>query len=652
MSYAARPRAPVPLTFLLVAVVAARAASAQAGSPVSPAIRLPAPASVSLCDLGTQICVTARFPALADLRGFVDGSAAGAGDVELRIDLAAGRHLADPGLHLDGRALPKRIRRVTIAGSREGGGTQLVGSRPVQAVHDAGVTEPTGTLSAALPVSNYQPWQPGHLGTDDPGPIVPFDEAGPFELARWPRTGWASFTGDASASLVLKPGDPSRMPLWAGEPAAWVWGFLKYDWFSEHRGVATIDANSGTLVLADPTTYGVGAAGRFRLMNLRSEFDAPREYWIDAPSNRLHLRPAPGTPLSSLRIALATKPLVRLSHIRNLTLRDLVVGETRGHAILVDQGTDVTIAHVLVHDAGRSAVIVEGGENVAIVDAEIDGTGQHAVVLSGGDRKSLRASGHRIEGSRIHRASQVVMTPSAGVRLSGVGQIVRNNVIEDSPHMAVYFDGNDHRIEGNRISRVCTEVNDAGAIYAGRDWTFRGNVIRGNVLKDITRGDPREELNAIYLDDMLSGVTVERNVIINARRGVLIGGGRDNLVRGNVFVGVTTPVHIDQRALDWARASVAPEGTVAVRLRRMPYRGSVWRRAYPALAGIDGNSPAAPRGNIVTGNCESGSGAMDVVELARQFGLIEPLAVIDGGENTTPQTLAERCRMRAVQANR
>ncbi len=571
------------------------------------------------------------------------------GDVELRIELAAGRHLADPGLQLDGRTLPAHIRRVTITGSLEGGGTQLVGSRPVIALQDERSAEKAGVVSADIPESDYPPWESGRLSADEPGPIVPFDDAGAFELARWPRTGWASFAGDPSSALALKPDDTSRMRQWAQEPAAWLWGFLKYDWYAEHRRLTTIDAESGKLVLAEQPVYGIGTAGRFRLMNLRSEFDAAREYWIDVPAHRIHLRPAPGTQVSSLRIALATEPLIRLTYVRNLTLRDLELGETRGHAVVVEQGSDITLDNIRVRDVGRSAMVVEGGQNVAIVGADIDGTGQHAVVLSGGDRSALRASQHRIEGSRIRRASQVVMTPSAAVRLLGVGQIVRNNVIEDSPHMAVYFDGNDHLIEGNRIARVCGEVNDAGAIYAGRDWTFRGNVIRGNVLIDISRGDPHENLNAIYLDDMLSGVTVERNVVINARRGVLIGGGRDNVVRGNVFVGVRIPVHVDQRALDWARANVAPEGALTVRLRRMPYRDGVWRRAYPALARILDNAPAAPRGNIIVDNCEASSGAMEVVDLAREFGRIEePVALEVAADTTAPQSLAERCHERVV----
>jgi molybdopterin-containing oxidoreductase family membrane subunit len=53
------------------------------------------------------------------------------------------------------------------------------------------------------------------------------------------------------------------------------------------------------------------------------------------------------------------------------------------------------------------------------------------------------------------------------VILSGVGHRVSHNVIQDHPHCAILFSGNEHRIEYNEIHSVCYESNDAGAIYSG-----------------------------------------------------------------------------------------------------------------------------------------------------------------------------------------
>ena len=241
-------------------------------------------ATVSVCERHIDHCVTQHLVLEArNLDEFLH-RATGVRDAELRIELDPGRQTADPGLHLDGRTLPARIRSVTITGGA--GGTQLVGSLPLQVLDEQQPDGSASSVSAELPISNY-PLRPGDLTAENPGPFVPFDDSGPFELARWPRSGWARFTADASVATTraLRPADTSRMRRWTLEPAAWVWGFLKYDWHAEHRGVSpsSILTPARYRSLAEQPVPGPSAAGRFRLMNLSSEFDAPREYWIDTP---------------------------------------------------------------------------------------------------------------------------------------------------------------------------------------------------------------------------------------------------------------------------------------------------------------------------------------------------------------------------------
>lgn len=67
----------------------------------------------------------------------------------------------------------------------------------------------------------------------------------------------------------------------------------------------------------------------------------------------------------------------------------------------------------------------------------------------------------------------------------------------------MYFNGNDHLMEYNEINDVCYESNDAGAIYAGRNWRMRGNVIRYNYLHDIS-GFEGKGCVGVYLDDVVA----------------------------------------------------------------------------------------------------------------------------------------------------
>lgn len=63
-----------------------------------------------------------------------------------------------------------------------------------------------------------------------------------------------------------------------------------------------------------------------------------------------------------------------------------------------------------------------------------------------------------------------------------VGQRAVHNLIHDHPHCPILYSGNDHRIEWNEIHHVALETGDVGAVYSGRDWTFRGNAIRYNFI--------------------------------------------------------------------------------------------------------------------------------------------------------------------------
>ena len=111
------------------------------------------------------------------------------------------------------------------------------------------------------------------------------------------------------------------------------------------------------------------------------------------------------------------------------------------------------------------------------------------------------------------------------------------------------------------------DVWDAGAIYLGRSWINRGNVIRNNYIYD-----PYERLNyeewaydpgagivyyggtdnqAIYADDMQSGVTITGNIVYNMSRGYLIGGGSDNIFSGNIAIGCRRGMAYDNRGIWW-----------------------------------------------------------------------------------------------------
>ena len=109
-----------------------------------------------------------------------------------------------------------------------------------------------------------------------------------------------------------------------------------------------------------------------------------------------------------------------------------------------------------------------------VAGCDIYETGDGGIALTGGDRKTLTPGGLLADNNHIHHYSRWNRIYQPAIALNGVGNRATHNLIHDAPHMAIVFGGNDTRIEFNEIHSVCYESNDAGAIYAGRNWTMRG----------------------------------------------------------------------------------------------------------------------------------------------------------------------------------
>ena len=90
---------------------------------------------------------------------------------------------------------------------------------------------------------------------------------------------------------------------------------------------------------------------------------------------------------------------------------------------------------------------------------------------------------------------------------------------------ALRIEGNDHLIEFNDIHHIALETGDVGAIYTGRDWTYRGNKIRFNFIHE-TGGVGMGSMG-VYMDDCVSGTEIYGNIFFKVQRAAFLGGGRD-----------------------------------------------------------------------------------------------------------------------------
>ena len=487
----------------------------------------------------------------------------------------------------------------------------LDGGRPISGLR--AVTDPA-VLTRLDPAArgHVRAVELAALGVVDPGPV----EAGGLEvffehtamaMARWPNQGFVTITdvvaadpvdmhgtrGDRSGTLVYDGDRPTR---WLAEPDPWVHGYWFWDWADQRERIATIDPEHHTLALAPPLhRYGYRKGQWYYAFNLLSELDVPGEWYVDRRAGVLYFwPPRPGV----AEVSVASQLLV-VDAAHDVSVRELVFEAARGDAITIRGAERVEVADCTIRDVGGWAVKITGGHDDGVSHSEIAEIGEGGIRLDGGDRRALVPGHHHATDNHVHHYSRWKRTGQAAVEIIGVGHEVIGNHIHDAPNVAIAFFGNDHVIERNLIERVCEESNDAAAVAAGRDWTMRGTVIRNNTIRDV-HGFRGAGANGVMLDDLFSGTTITGNVFDGVWRGVLVGGGRDNVIERNLFSDCDTAIRVDARGLGWAADTIAESMLPA--LEAMPYRVPPWSTRYPHLAVILDDDPAAPRHNRITSN--------------------------------------------------
>src|SRR6187397_499744 len=91
---------------------------------------------------------------------------------------------------------------------------------------------------------------------------------------------------------------------------------------------------------------------------------------------------------------------------------------------------------------------------------------------------------HFVEDCHFARQGRWSKCYVPAVLMNGVGLRASHNLIHDHPHCAILYTGNEHLIEFDDIHHIALETGDVGAIYTGRDYSFRGNRVRHNYIHE------------------------------------------------------------------------------------------------------------------------------------------------------------------------
>jgi hypothetical protein len=535
---------------------------------------------------------------------------------DVRIELDAGIYRLDSVLEIIWGREPSQG-QLTITGPKDGGAV-LSGARELkdfQLIDDASIRRRLplvardkvlqADLKSVGLIDLRKSAERGFARIKIPAATELFFSGQAMKVATWPDAGWGRTQIPADKQdEALRFGIEGRdISLWSVEPDMTVTGYFGRKWAEESIPVASIDvANNQVLLAAPGPRFGIKDGARVRIENALCELDAPGEWYLDRKAGMVYFWPPRPIQDGTAEVSVVDT-LMSIKNSRNVYVSKLQFDMARGDAVTISNGDNVVIVQSVFKNAGSRAVVISGGKDSGVAGVDIDDVGEGGAVLQGGYRRSLQPANLFVVQSRIRHYNRLSSTYRPAVQIEGVGNKVIGNVISDAPHSAIIFAGNDHIIAYNNISRVVQDTDDAGAIYAWRDWTMRGTVVESNFLHDIGKPGASSLIMGIYLDDQISGTVIRKNIFARVQTPILIGGGRDNLVESNLFFHSPPAIQLDARGLTWERnQTIDPAWDLQEKLKAVPYNRPPYSTRYLHLSDILDDDIGAPKYNVFRQN--------------------------------------------------
>ncbi len=401
--------------------------------------------------------------------------------------------------------------------------------------------------------------------------------------------------------------DIDTINSWSNEKNIFTYARWKYDWSDSRTKIDSIDSNNSAINLnnmpyrgyqKDSVNSNYKGLG-FYAYNLASALDED-SYYIDYEAKKLYYYPK-SDDYGKEKYLSDIDDIFHLENISFVTIKNLSLSMAKRNAISVLHSSDINISRCNIYNISNRGINLDDVNDSIIEETNISLMGGGGIRIKGGNRATLDDGNITIEHNIITKIGQLVHYYAAGIELNGVGNRAIKNTIFDLPHIAIYFHGNRHLIEGNIIHDVDQNAHDAGAIYGGQDWSQRGTMIRDNFLYNI-RGEDGWGAAGIYLDDLYSGTTVKDNVLYNIYRAILVGGGRDNIIDHNLIASSRIALHTDDRGVRVYDSDEKAKIHMGAILNRVPWQSQLWQEAYPKLYTIYDNNPREPMGNKLTYN--------------------------------------------------
>lgn len=355
-------------------------------------------------------------------------------------------------------------------------------------------------------------------------------------ISHWPNNSYEKILSPTATSFQFETDRSSR---WTTATEAWVYGFLGNFWADDSVKITKIDPAAKTITLANAARYALAAGQTWSIINLLEEIDYPGEWFLDHETGILYYYPPEDFESADIRLSARSETLVTLKNTKNITFEGIIFEGSCGLGFEISDCDSTLIDHCEIRNIGRNAMTLTGRNNT-VRNTYLHDLGRGGIwIPASGDTKTLQPSNNNIEYCIFERVGTYAKTYVPAIELYGVGDRAAHNRISSGLGMAIDFRGNNNIIEYNEIFNYLYEGGDMGVIYTGRLWASGGNTIRYNYIHDCPGAG---DIQAIYLDDGMVGVSIYGNVIENITRGIYLHYASYNDIRNNIILDCETGI--------------------------------------------------------------------------------------------------------------
>lgn len=432
--------------------------------------------------------------------------------------------------------------------------------------------------------------------------------------AQWPNYGGVGHEyaiadpASPSSTTSLKVGTADAASL-SGKNLVGATLMVRSDpWHVDTDVVASYNASSRTLTTTKASTYAMEGGDGYVLQNQLWMLDAPGEFYHDTVNGVLYVYPADAASQTNLNAS-------------------AVEGSVRDTALTVATRTGVAVSNIVVTMARTDGLFLNQAPAASATGIEASHNGSTGIHVTLASAPTNGTRGATVKGNTISDNWMIGIDTGAAINvdilsntvsdtgtigdagntsagiLAGDGANVDRNSVTGTGYHGIQFSGTGGtKITNNTVQSYCLRLTDCAGIYAWNASTpaaqrtvnqlstvANNRILAASANLQGSVGGGFDLVSGIYLDNFMTNVTVQANMLNGMPIGILLHNSSHNVIsENNVWFTTSTGLwaNMDQTTGDYMTNNTfqgnqfAPATTVSGTWPALPQLGSSYAISF------------------------------------------------------------------------